>query len=197
MKKPVIAVDIDEVLAQHNASLVRFHNERYGTSHTLEDYISDYWSEVWKIDKVETERRAVEFHETGAHGNLEVVDGALESLKHLQQRFHLVAVTVRRKSTVESTYQWLDMYFPEIFSDVRFIHSWDDPDTTLTKADVCDELGAGWLIDDSVRHCRLMAETGKVGILFGNYPWNQQTELPEGVVRLKDWGEVKEYFDAS
>jgi hypothetical protein len=32
-------------------------------------------------------------------------------------------------------------------------------------------------------------------IAFGDYPWHDRGELPEGVVRAKNWKEVLEYFD--
>jgi uncharacterized HAD superfamily protein len=34
------------------------------------------------------------------------------------------------------------------------------------------------------------------GVLFGNYPWNQVDKLPDNVVRVNNWQEVLEYFDA-
>lgn len=195
MKKRVIAVDIDEVLAAHNIALVAYHNARYGSRHTLKDYVTEHWSQVWGTDREETNRRAIEFHESGAHARLAVVTGSLEALNHLKSRFDLIAVTVRRRMIVESTRHWIDKNFPGIFQDIRFVHAWDDPDAP-SKAEVCAEINAEWLIDDSIKHCGLMAETGRIGIVFGDYPWNQMDELPEGVIRLKDWEEVRVYFDA-
>jgi uncharacterized HAD superfamily protein len=191
-----IAVDIDEVLARHNTALAQFHNERYGTNHTENDYFTDHWSRVWGVTYEEAERRALEFHEAGAHALLESVSGALVALRQLKQRqYRLVAVTVRRRSTVESTKVWLNDNYPKIFDDVRFVHFWDEKDAR-TKADVCAELEADWLIDDSIKHVSQMAEMGRDGLLFGNYTWNQADVLPKGVQRMKDWPSVVEYFDA-
>lgn len=188
-----IAVDIDEVLARHNHALAQFHNQRYGTNHTAETYSTDHWGEVWEVSREEAERRAVEFHNTGSHGSLEVVSGAQDALAILKRDYNLVAVTVRRRQIIESTKLWLEQHFPGVFSDIRFVHMWED-ENTQSKADICHEIGAEWLIDDSVKHVALMAESGAKGLLFGDYTWNQSESLPVGVKRVKNWPEVVEYF---
>ena len=45
--KQVIAVDIDEVLAQFMPTLARFHNDNYNTSLVIEDFQSYRFNEVW------------------------------------------------------------------------------------------------------------------------------------------------------
>ena len=194
--KRTIAVDIDEVLAVHNKALVEFHNSHYGSTHTLDDYVSDRWSEVWGTEHEETARRAIEFHETGVHGKLELVPGAQSALKLLSKDFRFVGVTLRRKMTIDSTRLWVQKHFPDIIAEVRFVHAWEDPDAS-SKAEVCREIGADWLIDDTLKHCLIAADAGINAILFGDYPWNQTTEvLPSGVTRVNDWKGVLEYFDA-
>ena len=51
-------------------------------------------------------------------------------------------------------------------------------------------IGASYLIDDSFGHCELAAEVGIKAILFGNYGWNRQQTLIDGIVRCKDWDAV-------
>jgi predicted methyltransferase len=68
MKKPIIAVDIDDVLVDHYEAVLAFHNARYGTTYTLQDYVTDHWSMVWGTDHAETERRAKEFAALGVAG---------------------------------------------------------------------------------------------------------------------------------
>jgi len=146
-----IAVDIDEVLARHNHALAQFHNERYGTNHSEDDYFTDHWSEVWGVSLDEAERRAVEFHDTGQHAFLEVVPGASRALLELKKMHRLVIVTVRRKQVIDITHRWLREFYPEVFDDVKFIHFWDEK-SAKTKAEICQDIGADWLIDDSLKH---------------------------------------------
>lgn len=46
-KKPVLAVDVDEVLAYFIPSLVEFHNESYSTTLSPESFFSYEFHEVW------------------------------------------------------------------------------------------------------------------------------------------------------
>ncbi len=193
MKKPIIALDLDDVVVDHYETLVAFHNSRYGTNHTLADYISDHWSLVWGTDHEETERRAEAFQQLGIGGRT-IKRGALEGIAELRKHFDLVIVSVRRKTMVEPTLQWVDEQFPGVFKAVRFVHLWEEP-SSPSKAEICRELGADYLVDDSPKHCELAAEAGLRAVLFGNYAWNQVAELPVRVTRCADWPAVREYFD--
>ncbi len=63
------------------------------------------------------------------------------------------------------------------------------------KVEVCKDIEAIALIDDSIGHITECVEAGMQGILFGDYPWNQTEELSSGIVRCSNWPEVLEYFD--
>lgn len=194
MSRPVIVVDIDEVLARHNFALAQWHNEHFGTNHTEDSYVTDQWSRIWGTDELETERRAALYQSHDVYANLPVVEGAKEVLAHLSKTHDLVVVTVRRQSAIDATHVWLDTHFPEIFKDVYFIHFWDKQIKT-TKADIARRLQAAYLIDDGLKHCTLAAQGGMHAFLFGDYTWNKAATLPVNVRRVRDWQEIKEYFD--
>lgn len=193
--KPVIAVDIDEVLAHHNVEIVKYHNETYGSEHTLEHYVSDHWPEIWGVDREEAARRAVAFHETGVHSRLTPIEDAYESLKRISEHFELHIVTARRRLIIDSTHQWVEQHYPGIFKSIRFVHVWEDIDPP-TKAQVCKEIGAVLLIDDSVSHCALASQSGLDALLFGDYPWNRilPPDFPNEIKRVTDWGQVVEHI---
>jgi|JI10StandDraft_1071094.scaffolds.fasta_scaffold855291_2 5'(3')-deoxyribonucleotidase len=195
MAKTVIAVDVDEVLAHHNVELVKYHNETYGSDLTLEHYVTDHWSEIWNTDRKETERRAVAYHDSGAFERLQPIKGAYEALKSLSEDFDLHIVTARRKSIVDTTHEWVEMHYPGIFKSVRFVHLWDDANPP-TKAEICQELGASLLIDDSITHCELAARGGLDSVLFGDYPWNRAlpASFPKDILRAHNWDDVVGYI---
>jgi 5' nucleotidase, deoxy (Pyrimidine), cytosolic type C protein (NT5C). len=184
-----LAIDIDEVLAQHNRGLAEWHNEVYGTNHTAEDYFTDYWSKVWSVSPDEADRRALAFHASRAHSRFHPVPGAADALKKLSERYDLHIITVRRESIISDTREWVERHFPNIFDEMHFLHHWDKNDAT-SKAELCKRIRAVCLIDDSLRHCSLAARAGQSAILFGDYTWNRAQVLPSGVRRAKDWNEV-------
>jgi hypothetical protein len=65
-----------------------------------------------------------------------------------------------------------------------------------TKGELLKSLGAQYHIDDQPKHCISALQQGIQPLLFGDYSWNRSVELPEGIVRVKNWQEVTEYFNA-
>ena len=58
-----------------------------------------------------------------------------------------------------------------------------------------EKIGADVLIDDQLKHCLAVVETGRRALLFGDYNWNRQTVLPAGVERVVDWVEVEKAIE--
>ena len=193
MKKPVIAVDIDDTLASHAEAFVEWSNQKYDTRLQVDDY-TDHWSEMWQIDREETERRALEFHDEKIHGDLPIKDDSYDVLKRLSNRFSFVIVTARRQIIVEDTKKWIKQYYEDVFDNIEFVPIWDQ-DRTLTKTAICQKLTASYLIDDVPKHCNSAAEAGMKALLFGDYYWTRTAETHENVTRVKNWLEVEKYFD--
>ncbi|HSX15227.1 MAG TPA: hypothetical protein VLF40_00365 [Candidatus Saccharimonadales bacterium] len=198
MAKPVIAVDIDNVLSLTGASFIAFSNQMFGTSLTLADYSED-WQTMWGVPAEEIDRRAQVMIDQHMRLGYEPVPHVLESLTKLREQYTLVALTSRKKMLEPETRPWVEQHCPGMFQDIVFAGFWDDPTVanshTLTKGELYTKLGARYAIDDQPKHCQAAAAVGVDAILFGDYPWNQADELPSGVTRCNDWAAVLEYFD--
>ena len=194
MKQKSIAVDVDDVLAEHAEAFIVFSNQNYGTNITLEDY-SDDWRNIWTdVDDDEVYRRAMEFLTTESVYNFEPKEGALEVLKELSKTSELFIVTARPSHLTEITTKWVDKHFNGIFKGVHMVPIWE-PDNTVTKADICNQIGAKYLIDDNVEHCNIAHDGGMRSIIFGDYTWNRLLDIDGGVEKCKSWQDVAEYFD--
>lgn len=198
MSRPIIAIDIDDVLADNAAGFVAFSNKQWGTALTIDDY-DEHWAKVWQTDWGETLRRRDVFIGSGVQNDYRHVDGAKSVLRQLSKRFDLYVVTARMIHTKDDTQAWIHKHYPGIFTDetIHFAGLWDNPDINThkkTKADVLKQLGVKYLIDDQKKHCFGAAEQGITAVLFGDYKWNQSSGLPEGVVRCHTWEEVEEFF---
>lgn len=198
--KPVIAVDCDDVVANVNDAVRQFVNETYKTNHSPEDYrvtgdYQYYWERIWGMPEGHTPNPLQQFIASGRMYHLEAVPGALESLTHLKRTHEIVMVTARSPAEVEATHAWLGRYAPELFKDVTFTHLWDAEDKKATKAEICQALGASYLIDDNYDHCRIASEVGIQTLLFGDYGWNRGRPDVSNMRRVNDWDEVREYFN--
>lgn len=193
MKRETIGVDADDVLAAHIEAFIEHSNKHYGTNLSPEEY-SEHWGELWGVERDEVERRALAFHTPEIVGNFGVIEEAEVALRALKKTKELVIVTARPKHITETTLDWVDRHLPGIFTDVHFVPIWE-PDNTVTKADICRQIGADYLIDDLIRHCNIAAESGIQPILFRRIDWDQAHEPNPKTVQVKSWREVLEYFN--
>jgi len=194
-----IAVDIDDVLAENAAGFVAFSNQRWGTHLSVDDY-DEHWAKMWSVDNEEVERRATEFHESAAIRGYGHIGDAYEVLQQLSKRHHLIIATSRRLQMKADTLAWIDEHFPGIFTSdtVHFAGIWDDVNdqsAVMTKADLITQIGADVLIDDQLKHCLAVADTGRYALLFGRYGWNDTADLPDRVRRCLNWSDVRDAIE--
>lgn len=200
MRRKTIAIDIDDVLSRSAEGFVRYSNKRWGHNLEAEDYLEN-WAEVWNISVENAVQRAHEIYDSGIFAEYAHFEQAVPVLARLKERYKLVIVTSRRAIIKPETDVWLDRHFPGVFAGVHYAGIWDTEHhplhkLNLTKAAICRELGADYLVDDQVKHCVAAAQAGMEALLFGNYKWNRDGRLPEKVTRVHSWEEVARYFDA-
>lgn len=199
MKKPVIAIDIDDVLAANVPAFLAFSNKKWGTHLTIEDFHED-WATMWGVDHSVVEERSMEMDKAGVFRNHPHFDEALPVLKKLSKSYTLVIATSRRKNLNKDTMEWIEQYFPNIFKEVHYAGIWDDfskyKDAHLqTKGELVRQIGADYFIDDQPKHCFAAAEAGIQTLLFGDYPWNRDVQSSQRIARVHNWQEVEAYFD--
>lgn len=196
MKKPVIAVDIDDVLALSVDSFISWSNEKFGTNIKFEDYIED-WSELWNISQGETTKRVNRMYEEGLPSRYSHIEEAVKVLNKLKTDYELIVATARRSAEHLVTKSWIKQHYPSVFKDVHFAGIWDEiteESPQKTKAKLCRELGVDYLIDDQLKHCIGAHNVGVKALLYGDYPWNAHADLPKGIIRVSNWQEVESYF---
>lgn len=194
--KPIIAIDIDDVLADNALGFVQWSNSRFGTNLTPDDY-QEHWAEMWKIDNDEVLKRSNEFHMSNHVSTYNTIPGAREALDKLKTRFTLILITSRRFIIKEITDEWINKNYNNIFSDCIFCGFYDGPISSglkLTKAELARDIKADYLIDDQIKHIEAAASIGIKSLLFGDYSWNKKEKLGKNIVRVKDWGEILKYF---
>ncbi|PCH33341.1 hypothetical protein WOLCODRAFT_135069 [Wolfiporia cocos MD-104 SS10] len=183
--KPIICIDLDDVLSQTNGVVADWHNAAYGTNMTLDDfYYYYYWRNPYWGTPNETFRKVEEFYKTPRLYEAPPIEGALEGLKALKEMgFRLVLVTARQIRELPQTEEWMDKHYSGIFEQIICTGMSqetlaDDKAmlTKLSKADVCKKLGAKLMIDDSIENALkcARAEPPIPILLFGDYQWNKR-----------------------
>lgn len=204
--KPVVAVDIDEVLAAFVPALLDFHNSEYESELTLSDFHSYRFCEVWGGTNDEAMDKIYHFFDTHYFTNIQPIAGALGVLTRHQRHFRFACVTSRQHKITHKTNAWIASHFPGLFEEIVFGNHWTreapDPDhmtpNKRAKHEMCRSIGAIALIDDSIKYAaQCSEELGPSGFrvaLFGDYPWNKG-ETPSAAVRAASWGEVDAFLE--
>lgn len=197
MKRKIIAVDIDDVLAAETEFIISYSNKRWGHTLNLDDYEED-WRSMWGLTHEETEQRAAELHVPGIVSQYRLLEDAHGVLESLAKRYDLVILSSRRASVRAETEEWLTANFGDLFVAKHYTGFYDTgkPGGHLqTKSEHSKQIGADYIIDDQPKHCFAAAEVGIEAVLFGDYGVSRGLKLPKGVTRCKDWAAVGKYFD--
>lgn len=192
-----MALDIDDVVVRHVEGFIRWSNDTWGTELTVEEY-SEAWHELWNIAPEEVEERKKLFFTDEIVGEFETIEGAGEGILALAGLKKIIGVTSRRESLRAVTENTLEIIAPGAIGEIIFATYFKEGQkVTRSKAEICSEIGATHLIDDQLKHCLAVSQVDVGAVLFGDYPWNRDgAELPENIVRARDWQETISHFSA-
>jgi 5'(3')-deoxyribonucleotidase len=188
MQRETIGVDLDDVLCNNAEAIIDFSNANYGTSLKLETY-GDHWAKMWGVDHQEAERRAIEILTPERVAVYGVKKGAHAALEILSEDSDVYIITARLRCLIDVTHDRMNYYFPGLIKGIHFVPIWE-PNNQLTKADFCRQIGAGKLTDDLAKHCNIAAQAGIRAFLFGDYNWNHNEPIVEGVTRCANWDQI-------
>jgi uncharacterized HAD superfamily protein len=178
-RKPILGVDIDNVLAQSDACLRAMIRRRFRIALEEEDITRyDYSAygvteeqliEVFQIFNIETCR------------TLKVVPGAKAGMVRLARCYEIVLVTSRNPASRAGTEYWLRAkglpYDQLHFNDEK--HSLGIPYHAF--------------IEDRHEHAHLIAETG-ASVYLLTRPWNAAPLAHPNVRRVHSWDEILHYL---
>lgn len=190
-KRRVVGVDFDDVLHDFFGGLVKFHNKKYGTSHSYEDMRMGM-HEVWGCTVEEMTGRMLEFYDDNLHHEVHPVDGAVEAIGKLSQKYSVAVVTSRPDYVKERTLEWLYKHFPkEHFDGIHFTGIFAGRENVRKKSEVCRELGVEIFIDDFIHNAEDVASTG-CKVLLLDKPWNREELKHPNIRRVHSWPEILE-----
>lgn len=195
MSKKIIAVDIDEVLFPFTEEFIRSYNSKHGTKIEISQFTSYDFDGILGLPVPEKVKIVFDFIYETKDMEILPTQGAINAIEKLSESFELVVVTARDPRFERLTTDWLEEHFPGHFRGIEMVGYAPIMDKPVTKAEVCSNLGAVALVDDSISHLSGIIEHGIDGILFGNYPWNQSEYLPPGVVRKDNWSSILDYLE--
>lgn len=173
MSRTRIAIDMDEVIADTYGGMLSWLVARCGPRWTPEDLHGRQLDEV--AEPKAYAELIEEMHAGAFFADLGVIDGAIEALKQLDERYDVFITTAAMEfpGSFGPKFLWLRRNFPFI-DPMRFVFCGDK-----------SVIHADFLIDDNVRHFDRFAGQG---IVFTSPHNADKTGYP----RIDRWGDAVE-----
>jgi len=194
-KKPLIAIDIDDVTAGFTEHVRLWANQLAGVSLSAEDYITNdeywqYYESIWRRHGLSEKLSIDAYLEAQAddQSDIPVIEGARETIQALKDTYDIVFLTARPSYQKNATRAWLDQHIDSTIPLYMAFNPRLDAEAR-SKGEICAELGASLLIDDHIEHCKSALMHGLDTILFGSYGWNENA--PAHLQRCVTWLDVR------
>ena len=211
--RPVVAIDVDEVLGAFVEALCAFTSSREGAealvaasacagsaeagssatvstrvSFTPSDFMSYDFATVWRCSLANASVVVAAFLRSPFFLELRPLAGAREVLLRHVGRLRFVVVTSRSIDIAKETRAWLDRHFEGCFDGALFGNAYGRF-AKRNKSELCRQVGAVALVEDNAAYAFEAATAVKKVYLFGHYAWNTTgaTPLPPNVKRVADW----------
>jgi len=186
----IIAVDIDEVLADTVNTFCDVYNKKYRTKIKRQDFYNFKWWDIIGIDRFAFKEQFMGLiKQEHFFKKIPVKSGALAGISELKENHTLMIVTGRPKSLAGITEEWLIENFGDIFSSVNFTREKILEPSVESKFSVCKRLKAEILIEDEIDNAAECASNGLTALLF-DAPWNQQIAESDRIIRVHSWPEI-------
>jgi hypothetical protein len=178
--KPILAVDVDDTIAHLMTCICQFYKETYPPPHfEVSDYHTLEFNVIWGGTREEADEKVEAFY-VSEHmtSGIHPIAGAREELEKLKEHFELHIVTARPHNVRQKTIDWITKHFgPDLFTDFHFGNLYGMTGVRRRKSQMCGDIGAVCLVDDSAGYALDCAGHKLPVLLFGDYAWNTNDDL--------------------
>ncbi len=192
-KKPIIAIDNDDVLFALVEAIFDYYNHLHHTSFTIADQKVFNLDQTFGLSEADTLKLVFDFYKSPFMLKTKPIPGAHEALNKLKTDYDLIMITARPDFTKEITLKALEIHYPDIFSAVYLTNAFSNTGPKRLKSEVCLEAGARLLIDDAFHNAEDCASNGIPVVLFRR-PWNQSVGKKDlkgkPIYPARNWAEV-------
>jgi len=183
----LIALDIDEVLADTVNEVVEHYNRNFGSNFRRDDFRTCNFWETWGGTREETVGILYDFmNERG--DDILPKKGAVNGVRKLSEKHKLISITSRQNDFEEQTRRWLERNFDGLIKEVYFTNAYAKRGEAFKKSVFVREKGVELIVEDHFDYaCDCVAVGAKVFLL--DCPWNQELP-PVGVTRVYSWYDI-------
>lgn len=176
----IIAIDLDETVVEFLRGFVKFYNKNYNAHINIDDFKEYSIAHTLLVGKEESVRLRREYAETEFFDEMELLEGAKESINELSKNNEIIFITAREGFHHDKTRSFIMKNFP--YANVLF--SGDYHGGNKNKDELCKDLKVDVLIEDSENSGKY-AEAG-IKVILLDKSWNKHL-AHNNIIRVKDW----------
>lgn len=185
-----IGVDLDDTLCQTIKAIFEFHNNKHGTNFDVKDAKTYDIYDIWGDTREKIAKELREYHTSDYAKNAKPIPHAKKILNKLKMNNELFIITARSNEIKKETEEWVETFFPNIFSEIHYARQFiKDEEETTSKKTICDNLNIDILIEDSLKYATECEASCKKIFLIDNV-WNQTDKMPPNIKRVHSWKEI-------
>ena len=179
----VIAIDIDEVLVPFLPALSRFYTRQTNIKVKMPPRYQYHYASLFNITEEESVELVKNFYDTSFHANLRPTRGSKEMVRKLSENNTLIAVTGRQSYARDPTEKLIKNHFRDSFSDIIYCDHFTS--SARSKGEICKEISADLLIDDSYKNCKECLDLSIPAVNFTGWPLYAWCEISD--ISITGW----------
>ena len=186
-KKLRIDIDINDVVFEFVKPLLVHYKKKIGKDILFEDVFTYNFQDVFEIGLDEVIEIIRDLIKEDFNLNMKFCLFAKEIISDLSNNHNIYFITsrVHRENTLES----LENHFSDF--ELHFSFNFYVGTSGKNKGEIYLEKEIDFIVEDSYEYAIICADAG-VKVFLIDKPWNQKENLPENIIRVKDWKEIQE-----
>jgi len=197
MPKKVIAIDIDEVLADWYHFALPKLNNILNTSKSIEGvkFVPFKLEKFFGKSHKEMERALKKMYREAPITEMPPVKGSQKAINKLSKKFKLIAVTARPKRFWKETRFWVHKHFNskiEVYFGTGAGNPSGGENHINNKLEICRNKKALYIIEDNPSEILVFIDTEIMPICFA-WPWNKQITQIKKIVRGR-WTKITNFL---
>ncbi len=187
-RKLRIGIDIDDVVVEYLKSFLDYVEKKEGKKFLYEEIFDYSFQDILGVSREEI-WNLVKGHESDEIIiNLDLIENSKESIELLNNVHKIFFITSRNTKIKNTTLLFFEKHFPNHNFKILFSgENWDNGNRS--KQEICKDYGIEIFIEDNLDYA-LDCATNGIKVFLIDKPWNQKENLPENIIRVKDWKDI-------
>lgn len=187
-----LGIDIDEVVTKFMIKFLEFHEKQNNEKIEFKDLIDYKLWEVTNLSKKQSYQAIYDFYDSSLFDNLELIEGVVDSIKELSNKYEIVFITSRPDFIRNKTESFLNKYFSDIKFTTIYSGEWNHKNNGgKSKGELCLDQEVDFMVEDYYVYASDCANRGVKTFLLEK-PWNTKSEDHENIIKVKHWNEILE-----